>query len=86
VPPVAGLVGFSVKEVQGVPDIFRPEGVAECEVILQENIFFTDHENYLEVAQLPDDRIVIEEGDILTGHIKIDVLVPVSVEEVLKVF
>jgi hypothetical protein len=85
-PPVPGLVGFSVEEVQGVPDIFGPEGIAECEVILQENIFFTDHKNNLEVAKLPDDRIVMEEGDVLAGHIEIDVLVAVPVEEVFEMF
>jgi hypothetical protein len=85
-PPVASLVGFSVKEVQGVADTFGPEGVADREVVLQENIFFTDHKNNLEVAKLPDDCFVVEEGDVLAGHIEIDILVAVPVEEVFEMF
>ena len=43
VAPVAGLVGFSVEEVKGIPDVFGPEGVAERKVILEEDILFTNH-------------------------------------------
>ena len=85
-PPVARFVGFSVPEVQGVPDILGPEGVAQREVVLQEDILFADNKNDLEVTKLPDDGVVVEEGDILAGHIEIDVLVAVSFEEVVEMF
>jgi hypothetical protein len=82
--PVSGFVGFTVKEVQGVPDILRPEGVAQREIVLEEDVFFTNHKNDLEVTELSDDGIVVEEGDVLARHIEIDVLVPVPVEEVFE--
>jgi hypothetical protein len=84
--PEAGLVGFSVKEVKGVPNIFGPKGVAQCKVVLEEDVFFANHEYDLEVAELPDDPIVMEKWNVLAWHIEIYVLVAVSFEKVLKVF
>ena len=84
--PVAGFVGFTIPEVEGIPDVFGPKGVAQREVVLQKDIFFANNKNDLEVPELPDDRVVVKEGDILAGHIEIDVLVTMSFEQVVEMF
>ena len=84
--PVAGFVGFAVPEVEGVPDAFFPEGVADDAIIFEEDVFFADDEDDLHAFQLGDDGGVGKVGDEEAGHVEVDVLVTVAVEEVVKMF
>ena len=79
-------MGFTVPDMEAIPDAFTPEGVADGAVILQENIFFTHHKNDLHRFHLADEAFVVEVGDELPGHIVIDILVPVAFEEVSEIF
>jgi predicted RNA-binding protein len=84
--PVAGFVGFAVPEVEGVPDAFFPEGVADDAIIFEEDVFFADDEDDLHAFQLGDDGGIGKVGDEEAGHVEVDVLVTVAVEEVLEMF
>lgn len=85
-PPIAGFMGFSIPEVQGVPDAFGPKGVAEGAVIFQEDVFFADYQDDLEGFE-PGDQVGIGEiGDELSGHIVIDVLIAIAFEEIVEKF
>jgi len=77
-------MGFSVPEVQSVPDVLAPEGVAQGLVVFEEDVFLTYHKDDLEGFKLLDELRVIEVRDILAGHVVVDVLVSEAVEEVLK--
>jgi len=79
-------MGFSVPEVQGVPDVLAPKGVTQGLVVFEEDVLLADDEGDLEVFELLDDTVVIEVRDILAGHIVINVLVTIAVEEVLEMF
>src|ERR1700748_2599148 len=82
--PVAGLVGFAVPEMEGVPDTFFPEGVADVSVVLEKDVFFANDENDLHDLELGDNGWVVQVGDEQSRHIEIDILVAVAVEEVVK--
>jgi hypothetical protein len=84
--PVAGFVGLAVPEVEGVPDTFFPEGVADDTVVFEEDVFFADDEDDLHAFEFGDDGRVGEVGDEEARHVEIDVLVAVAIEEVLEVF
>jgi hypothetical protein len=77
-------MGFSVPEVQGVPDVLAPEGVAQGLVVFEEDIFLAYYKDDLEGFKLLDELRIIEVWDILTRHVVVDVLVAEPVEEVLK--
>jgi hypothetical protein len=84
--PVAGFVGFAVPEMQGIPDAFFPEGVADDAVVFEEDVIFADDEDDLHAFELGDDSGVGEVGDEEPRHVEVDVLVAVAVEEVFEVF
>ncbi len=84
--PVTGFVGFAVPEVEGIPDAFFPEGVADDAVVFEEDVFFADDEDDLHAFELGDDDGVGEVGNEEAGHVEVDVLVAVAVEEVFEVF
>ena len=83
--PVAGFVGFAVPKVEGVPDAFFPEGVADDAVVFEEDVSFADDEDDLHTFELGDDSGVGEVGDKETRHVEVDILVAVAIEEVLEV-
>jgi len=72
--------------MEGVPDAFTPKSVAQCLVILHENIPFTNDKDNFEGFQLADQLWVLKVWDILTGHVIIDILIAVAFEKVLKMF
>jgi len=85
-PPVFGFVGFSVPQVQRVPDTFCPECVAYNTIVFEEHVFFAYYKYDLQCFELPDQLFVPEVRDELAGHIVIDIIVAVAFEEVFEVF
>jgi hypothetical protein len=79
-------VGFAVPEVEGVPDAFFPEGVAEDAVVFEEDVFFTDDEDDLHTFELGDDPGIGEVGDEEARHVEVDILIAIAIEEVFEVF
>ena len=84
--PVAGLVRFAVPEMERVPDAFFPECVADIAVVVEEDIFFADHEDDLHFFEQGDDLGILEVGDEEPGHIKIYRFVAIAIKEVVEVF
>jgi hypothetical protein len=75
---------FSVPKVQRVPDGLTPEGVVQGLVVLEEDVFLADDEDDLEGFEFLDELGVMEVGDILAGHVVVDILVAEAVEEIVK--
>jgi hypothetical protein len=84
--PVAGFVGFAVPEVQGVPDTFCPECIAEGLVVFKKNIFFSYDKNDFQRLESGDPIRVMEVGDELAGGVVIDIFIPVAIEEIAEMF
>ena len=76
-------VGSIVPLVQGVPDVLAPEDPAEVTIVVQEGIFFADHQDDVHPAQGIQPPAV-ETGQVVDRRMVVEVLVPVAVEQIAK--
>jgi len=86
VAPIPGFVGFAVPEMQGIPDAFCPERIAECLVVLQEDVFFAYDKNDFQCFKCGNPIGMSQVRDILAGSVVIDVFIPVAIEEITEMF
>src|SRR5258708_16460702 len=85
-PPVLSLVGLQIPEMQGIPDTYFAEGVAEEAVVLQKNIIFTHYKDDFHFFHQTDKIFVAQIGDVQAGHIVINILVAVPFEQVFEMW
>ena len=86
VAPIPGFVGFAVPEMQGVPDTFCPEGIAEGLVVFKKDVFFSYDKNDFQCLECGDPIRVIEVRDELAGGVVIDIFIPIAIEEIAEMF
>ena len=84
--PIPGFVGFAVPEMQGVPDAFCPECIAEDLVVFHEDVFFSHDKNDFQRLECGDPIRVMEVRDELAGGVVIDIFIPVAIEEIAEMF
>ena len=69
----------------GVPDIFLPEGRAEGAVIGNVGVFLADRNDQVNAADGLNLVRITEVGDIVTGCMKINIVVVVAAKEIAHV-
>ena len=84
--PIPGFVGFAVPEMQGVPDTFCPECIAEDLVVFHEDVFFSHDKNDFQRLECGDPIRVMEVRDELAGGVVIDIFIPIAIEEIAEMF
>jgi len=86
VAPIPGLVGFTIPEMQGVPDTFCPEGIAEGLVVFKKDVFFSYDKNDFQRLECGDPIGVMKVRDELAGGVVIGIFIPVAIEEIAEMF
>ena len=72
--------------MQGVPDTFCPECIAEGLVVFHEDVFFSYDKNDFQCFECGDPIRVMKVRDELAGSVVIDIFIPVAIEEIAEMF
>ncbi len=86
VAPIPGFMGFAVPEMQGVPDTFCPEGIAEGLVVFKKDVFFSYDKNDFQRFECGDPVRVMKVGDELARGVVIDIFIPLAIEKIPEMF
>jgi hypothetical protein len=81
---VAWIVGFAMPDMQGIPDTFSPECVAQLLIVFEKLVLFADDEHYVEMTKLFEGTVVTHVGDEVARHVVVDIFIIVIIEEVAE--